>query len=164
MNETKKLPLYESFIEHLEEQGQLRYGQHIEWGIFCSYFRIEKPPAEGWEEGLGEYISFCDAMAHRGFKVTTRGLKGAGFRIMDRHEMAERVRDDIRAKANLVLRDSIMLSQVPRDGLDDKNIRELDHMETKASYIGAEMKRMLLRRRLEDLRKKQDQLTNGKQP
>lgn len=144
-DEVKQWPPHKHAISVLEGNGTLAYGKFIPWTTIEQLFNCGD--RDDWAF-RSEYIKFSDKLKESGFLLTECGTNGEGIRILTREEMAAAVKSRELSKANDSLRNSRMLSNVPRDGLSEATIKALDHWETKTAVVGATSKVLLRRRHL----------------
>lgn len=145
MEEAKKYPPYKHAIAELENRGLLKYGSRIKWEIMQELIGVND--RESWAF-RGQMLELSAKLKEDGFLTTEKNMNGEGIRIQSREEMADSVRNREMAKANDSMRNSIMLSNVPREKMDEKDIAKLDHWEEKSALMGATSKMLLSKRKL----------------
>lgn len=128
-------------------KGELAYDAIIKWPRIEELVGFKREGLTEWKF-RGEWFSLCALVKEAGFIFTERGMNGEGVRVMARTEMADHVRQRENAKANESLRYSLMLSKVPREDLQEREVKKLDHWETKAAVVGATAKVLLRKRNL----------------
>ena len=143
--ETKTWPPHKHAFEQLEDQ--LEYGAQFKWTDVCGVLGISLEKRTTWAF-LQEWFHLKNLIQREGFFPSERGMRGVGFRLLLREEMADLVRAKEHRKANDSLMRSAVLSKVPRDGLDKTRVAALDHWENKAACLGATGKAILRKRKL----------------
>lgn len=143
----KSWPPHKYALETVQESGELDYGRTIVWARIEELFGYAREGETEWKF-RAEWIEFCKLIKETGFSLTERGMHGEGVRVLQREEMADYVKTKEIAKANDSLRHSLMLSQVPREGLELREVKKLDHWETKSAVVGATSKVLLRKRSL----------------
>ena len=138
-------PPHKYALQKLKETEKLAYGQIITWELLQSL--INRGPIDEWPF-RGEYMELCRLAKEEGFLLSQTSTNGEGVRVLSREEMATAVHNREASKANDSLRNSLMLSRVPKDGLSEKEVRKIEHWETKAAIIGAASKHLLKKRSL----------------
>lgn len=133
-------------FDQLREMGKVGYGESVSFDVLIDLFKVGSD-LTSWKF-RGEYLALRQLFEEHGFLVTERGMNGNGFRVLNREEMADLVRQRETNKANDSLRKSLTLSLVPRDGMAEVDARKIDHWETKAAVIGATSKLLLRKRSL----------------
>lgn len=141
----KEWPPHKYALNELKKSEEIGYGKTISWERIESL--LDRGPRDEWPF-KGEFIELCQLLKEDGFLVTQSGMDGEGVRILNREEMSANVRNKEMGKANDSLRNSLMLSKVPRDNLDLKTVKGLDHWETKTAVVGATVKVLLRKRNL----------------
>lgn len=143
MDTADQWPPHKAAFSELESRELIFYGSQITWDLLTDLINLGD--RDDWRF-RGEYLELCQKLKEEGFMATERGMNGTGIRLLTREEMAGAVKRREHAKANSSIRNSIMLSQVPRGGLPEERAKALDHWEAKSALVGATTK-MLLRRR-----------------
>lgn len=138
-------PPHKYAFAELVKRGRLDYGKSVTWEEIEELINLG--PREGWKF-RGEYLSLCQLIKESGYLSTERGMNEAGFRILTRQEMADAVKNKELSKCNDTIRNSVMLSKVPRDGLSETESKKLDHWEEKTAVAGATAKVLLRKRSL----------------
>lgn len=144
--EPKVWPPHKYAFEELSK-GELRYDAVIKWERFEGLLGVKRTGVTEWKF-RGEWMSLTRLVKEAGFLFTERGMHDKGVRVLSRDEMADTVRQRELGKANDSLRNSLMLSNVPRENLSLSDIKKLDHWETKAAVVGATAKVLLRKRNL----------------
>ena len=142
---TKVWPPHKYAHEQLTKSGEVEYGNIISWKRIHELFR--SGPRDQWPF-IGEWMNFTNILKLDGFVVTERGMNDKGVRILTREEMADYVRHKETNKANDSLKNSLMLSKVPTEGLSEEHIKKLGHWSDKAALVGATAKVFLRKKNL----------------
>ena len=143
--ETKVWPPHKHAFEQLEDR--LEYGAQFKWTDVCELLGIPLEKRETWTF-LQEWFALKNLIQNEGFFPSERGMRGVGFRLLLREEMAALVRAKEHRKADDSLMRSAILAKVPRDGLDETQVAALDHWENKSACLGATGKAILRKRKL----------------
>lgn len=145
MEAISEWPPHKYTLNELKKRELIKYGAEIPWDLLEKL--INSGPRNEWNF-KAQYIEFSQALKEEGFMLSETKMNGLGVRILDRQEMAEVVKRNEYKKANDSLRNSLMLSQVPRAGLSPHEQKKLDHWETKTAVVGATGKVLLRKRSL----------------
>ena len=138
-------PPHKHAFEQLEDK--LEYGAQFKWDEICELLGIDQSRRTEWTF-LNEWFALKELIQMEGFFASERGMRGVGVRLLLREEMASLVRSKEKRKANDSLMRSVVLSKVPRDGLNETHVSSLDHWENKAACIGATAKALIRKRKL----------------
>lgn len=138
-------PPYKNAINQLQKLGLIKYGAEISWQLLEEL--IDMGDRESWRF-KSQFIILTAQLKNMGFMLSQKGLNGTGVRILKREEMADLVNRREFYKAHDTLRNSQMLSEVPRDDMAESDIKKLDHWEHKTAILGATAIAILRRRKL----------------
>ena len=148
MQEPIPLPAWRHAFDVLHERGRIDYGIVIKWPELLDVMQLKREQMDSWAF-RSEWLAFRDVcQSEDGLLITERGMNDEGFRFLSREEMADHVKTREIKKANDSLRKSVCLGRVPRDGLDDDQVKKLDHWENKVAFVGAVQKTLLRKRNL----------------
>ena len=143
-------PPHKDAYRMLTEMGLVAYGCTVTWAQLEPLFGIKREVSAStrFSPFLAAWLELKQLYEGDGFLLTERGMNGEGFRVLERQEMAEAVKVRELRKADDSLRKSLVLSQVPRDGLKHDEVKKLDHWEAMTAIVGASAKWFLRRRSL----------------
>lgn len=143
--DAKQWPPHKYALAELKTRELVKYGSEIPWELIEELF--DSGPRSEWPFRT-QYMKLCEALKDEGFWPSEARMNGLGIRLLNREEMADRVKAEHVKAANASLNQSLMLSKVPRENLSYAEVKKLDHWETKAAVIGATAKVLLRRRSL----------------
>jgi len=144
MDATSIWPPSKYALERLMEENRISYGAFISFEDIEKLFNVGDRTSTKF---IFQMIEFRSLLKWEGFAVTERDTKD-GIRILDREEMADHVRRKESSKANNSIRNSLMLSKVPREGMKEEDVKSLDHWENKSAVLGAVTKNLIRKRNL----------------
>lgn len=147
-DQTKSYPSEQEAFKQI--MSVIEYGATFQWPTVCDWMGFDVSVVElprTWEFNQ-PWMKLVKLLEHEGYFLTERGMNGKGFRILERTEMAEYVKNKELRAANQSLENSLCLSKVPRDGLNDSDLKKLDHWEEKSALVGATAKVLLRKRNL----------------
>lgn len=145
MSTPEQWPPHKAAFAKLTEEGLISYGSQISWEKLTDL--INMGDRDDWRF-RGEYLNLCQRLKEEGFLSTERGMNDMGIRLLTREEMAIAVKNRELSKATDSIRNSLMLSNVPRDDMAEEKVKALDHWEEKSALIGATSKVLLRKRNL----------------
>ena len=126
------------------------YGATLQWDLICEAlgFGVEASLLpRSWEFNKA-WFKLVDMFKRDGFMVTEAGMHQKGIRVLGREEMAGAVAKIQNREANNTLKRSATLSKVPRDGMEETEVKSLDHWEEKTAVLGLTQKHLIRRRTL----------------
>jgi hypothetical protein len=142
-NITRTLPIHNYVLEQLEDQ--LDFGNYVKWEELEYHSDIDREiDGQINPKFMFFMVQFRQSLEQRGLFITERGVPD-GFRILQKTEVADHVRSDLKKKTKSIRRKAIGVGQICRNSLTDEESRKLDHEEKRAAWM-AEINTQILRK------------------